>query len=338
LQTLSPQKWGEFTNNHFESLFEFIEEEELWESFKTTPKTEEISTPEDPTQSDKASEMTIPIPETIQDTEDNIETEPISIDQVLSEEKEIETIISAAWVLEEKGEHAVALAQLKVALERYPENNSLRYNLAVLLTQDGQFDEAWAEVDQLLQLTTEHEEVLFLAGELADIKGNTEQAIAYFQQLASVNVNYPEIYFILGKLSQKLGKTPASETETFYKIACKKNKKNSYANYQLALLYLNGLDSPKKAEKHLKKTIKIDSNHPFAHYDLATLFHKSERYEKANKYYLKSIKLEPDLQTTENDLAFSLDGKPRRNIKEEKIQSLKDKIKQLEMELEGLDM
>ena len=333
LQTFSPLNWASFSDNNFELLFEFLDDDELWETFKSISATEEIT--EDLEEK----------PVAIADIKENIRTNDTSkeiIDETPSietdskeEENQIASIIAAAWLLEENGEQEVALAQLKVALDRHPENISLRYNLAVLLAQRAAYEEAQQEITHLLNLTNEHEEILFLAGELADIQGDTSSAITYFQKLANANDDYPNIHYILGKLLQKQGDS-GEKVELLYKKACKKNKKNSSAHYQLALLYLNGLGNAKKAEKHLKKTIKLDKHQPFAYYDLAMLYHKNEWYKKANKYYLKSIHLEPGLQTNENDIAFSLAGKPQKESKEDNAQAIKNKIKQLQQELEKL--
>ena len=332
LQTFPPLNWSDFSGNNFELLFEFLEEEELWETFKSVSKTEEtITDPEENSIITGIEENVLidDISEEITDETPRIETNP------KEKENQIASIISAAWLLEENGEQAVATAQLKVALDRQPENSSLRYNLAVLLAQRGAYQEAQQEVNYLLNATNEQEEILFLAGELADIQGDTSSAITYFQKLATSNEDYPDIYYILGKLLQKQGDS-TEKVELLYKKACKKNKKNSNAHYQLALLYLNGLEDAKKAEKHLKKTIKLDSGHPFAHYDLASLYHQNEWYKKANKFYLKSIRLEPSLQTDENDIAFSLAGKPQKDSKENNARAIKEKIKQLQQELENL--
>ena len=90
------------------------------------------------------------------------------------------------------------------------------------------------------------------------------------------------------------------------------------AFYQYAVLLNEPLDKPKKAIKLLKHIIDQAPTHPFAYYDLALIYHKLGKPQKAQKSYNQAIVINPELKTPENDLAFSSITKKAKNWKSRK--------------------
>ena len=119
-----------------------------------------------------------------------------------------------------------------------------------------------------------------------------------------------------------------------FKKAVEKYPKNVQAHYQYAN-YLNDLaGKPQKATKYYKKTLKLQANHPFANYDLALIYYNQGDRFRAHRAYQKAAKINPELNTEQNNLAFKYVPqalKEKTNIIDKaKIESLQEDIQRLE--------
>lgn len=104
--------------------------------------------------------------------------------------------------------------------------------------------------------------------------------------------------------------------------------------YQYANFLNELVGNPQKAAKHYKKTLKLQPDHPFAYYDLALIYYNQGDRFRAHRAYQKAAKINPELKTEQNDLAFRYVPQPlkdkNKGIDQDKIQSLQEHIERLE--------
>jgi NADP-dependent 3-hydroxy acid dehydrogenase YdfG/tetratricopeptide (TPR) repeat protein len=194
---------------------------------------------------------------------------------------------------------------LKQGIKDYPNNPDLHYFLALVLAQNTR--DLYGAVEQLqlaLEMDASHEASLFLLGELAEHKGDLDSALECFEKLAEINPDYPDIFYRIAQLVQQQYPDEAERAALNFRKAAKRNPQLADAHYQYANLLAEKLQDPQKAERYFLKTLEIQPRHPFANYDLALLTYQGGNLAQAALFYQAAIQLNPELQTTENDQAF----------------------------------
>ncbi|MDX1665958.1 MAG: SDR family NAD(P)-dependent oxidoreductase [Saprospiraceae bacterium] len=230
----------------------------------------------------------------------------------LVDREELKGFIDQAREYVSSGQIEEGVSFVRTALEKYPESNQLRYYLGILLAQDSNnIQEAAHEIAIILEREPTNLRANFLMGELSELKNDFHQARQHYEKVMDLAPDYPGIYYRLAIVLANHFPEEAKRAGKYFKKAIKRNPKNADAHYQYGLLLSDELDKPKKAIKQLKKTLDIDEDHPFAHYDLALIYHRLGKQKKAHKAYLKAIENNPELKTPENDLAFAYEKEIR---------------------------
>lgn len=283
--------------------------------------------------------------EAIDDTEEAEEMEETQPEEVAPEmettvepepEESAEDILAEVENLLQFENTPRALQVLENAVSQHSENTELRYRYATLLATDTERQsDAIEQLEGVLELEPEREEALFLRGQLAELEQdfllakhsyekaidqNDENADAYYRLAMVINANFPD---------------QMEQAAKYFKKAAKYDPYNFDALYRYANLLAEELGKPKKAMKYLRKVLKAQPAHPFANYDLAVLYHKDGDQANAREYYLRAVKINPELKTPENDKAFEFKIKARDFISdkaatEDTIETLKQSIRQLE--------
>lgn len=341
LQGLSQLDLAAFQADHYQAFFEFLDEEELWESFAQQATSNDSTTTENTVEDTPIDIQTIPGMDLLNDTatETTEATSVVENSRETAQEEnasiDAEQIIKQAWALDAKGEKEQALALLQKESSTHPQHYSLAYNFIVLLAHHRLYAAAEAACNDLLQNSEHHQEALFLSAEIAHFQGKTEEAITYLKQLVASNDTYPNVYYQLARLQEQVQPLDTDLVLSYYKKAIDKNKNNSEAYYHLGLLYAHEVKAPKKAIKQFKKAINVQAQHPLAHYDLAHLLHQEAAYEKAQKHYQKAIAINPDLQSEEKDQFFDAQINQAVN-KDQMIVQLQAQIEALQSQLADL--
>jgi NADP-dependent 3-hydroxy acid dehydrogenase YdfG/Tfp pilus assembly protein PilF len=279
------------------------------------------------------------VPEDALDTE----TEPAEQQEAVpkkeeTEKEELETsdegaelLVSKAWRLVDAGASSDGLTLLEAGLGQYPEEEHLLYNYALLLAQEDRTGDATLQVNSLLNINPQHENGLFLAGELADLHEQPEVARDYFARLVRINEQGADVWYRLGQLSLLTEPNSLEKAAKYFKEATKRDGVSEDAYYQLGLLYAGGMNRPDKAQKAFRKTLDLNAQHPFAHYDLALLYHQEGQHELAYQAYQQAIILNPEVKTPDNDAVFKLMAH-KSDLQQEQstLQALKSNIERLE--------
>ncbi|MBV6653641.1 MAG: SDR family NAD(P)-dependent oxidoreductase [Mameliella sp.] len=270
--------------------------------------------------------------------------------QVEEEEMELEAEITDQDRIEEalglinNGQVDEGLDQMAAAILAQPDNSTLRYHYALMLARSKQdYHSAREELLPVIELDPENTDALFLLGELEELEGDFVAARQHYNQLLEVDQDYPNVYYRLGMITAAHFEDERPLAARYFKHAAKLDRSNYDALYQYALLLHEVLNKPEKAIKYFKKTLKINAFHPFAYYDMALVYHTLGDYSKAADAYQRAININPELQTAENDEAFSIPAFKASPVKNEVLsasseatvnlsafETLKDSIVQLE--------
>ncbi|MDX1942699.1 MAG: SDR family NAD(P)-dependent oxidoreductase [Saprospiraceae bacterium] len=258
--------------------------------------------------------------------EKDLEEEPIG-------EAQIQNWVETAYDAANSGDVQSALSSLADYISFHPGSFALRYAYAVLLAQytDNQ-SESINQLDAALEIEPENEEALLLIGQLAELKQDFLLAKNSYEKLVEINDENADAYYRLGMVVAAQYPDQIEQAAKYFKKAAKYDENNMDATYRYANLLAEQLDKPKKAIKYFEKTLKANPKHPFANYDLAMSYHRMGNKETAREYYLRAIKINPELKTPENDKAFEykVTAYPESAATHETIEALKQSIQQLE--------
>jgi NADP-dependent 3-hydroxy acid dehydrogenase YdfG/Flp pilus assembly protein TadD len=246
--------------------------------------------------------------------EEKEQEEPILGDaQDLREQEEQEEAANEQAIIEKaiayinKGQQEDGLSYMANAIAQHQDQPGLRYHYALMLAQQRKdYAAARRELAPVIEMEPAHTDALFLLGELEELEGDFAAARAHYTQLIDIEPEYPNAYYRLGMITAAHFPDERKSAAKYFKKAAKQDKSNHDALYQYGLLLNEVLNKPQKAIKYFRKTLKASPFHPFAYYDMALVYHQEGVYEKAADAYHKAIRINPELKTPENDLAFQV--------------------------------
>lgn len=370
LRNMEFVEYPEFVANGFERFFRFAQDDSGWRNFQELPPLPPFEAPA-PELVRKPETIVVPAPEpeTVLETSANsqptveeketklvpepviggIEFEPTEIPQEPEPELEPEPEIQEAdetqiqgWI-EAANDAAAAGApgQALEAMANYlslaPGNFHLHYAYAALLAQyTDNIDESINQLDTALEINPESEEALLLMGQLAELKGDFLLAKNSYEKLIDINDEHAEALYRLGMVVSAQFPDQIEQAARYFKKAAKYDEQNLDALYRYAGLLAEPLGKPRKAIKYFTRLLQADPGHLFANYDLATLHHRMGDREMAREYYLRAVKINPELKTPENDQAFAykVTATPpvstEMSVAHDTIEALKQSIRQLE--------
>ena len=248
-----------------------------------------------------------------------------------STENSIAVLLDKSWRLADGGDVASASALLSAGLDQFPQSDVLQYNYALILAQQNNNKQAKDVVDELLTRNPQHEAGLYLAAELADLDGKPGLAQKYLVRLVRLHEQGADVWYKLGLLSLRKDPPKPEQAEGYFKEATKREDCPAGAYYELGLLYNHHFGKNKKALKAFETARDLEPNHPFVIYDIALLLFSKGKHKKAQAAYQQAIAINPEIQTPENDAAFSAAGQKADTEQEQNtLQALKDNVSRLE--------
>jgi len=307
------------------------------ESQDVQPQEEPTPNPE-PTESTTSNSFSF-ISASESDSDENIGSKEFFQTESSSEpepEESVEDILVQIDNLLQFENRPEALQVLEKALQSHPNNAELRYRYASLLAtkSDGQAA-AIEHLEHALEAHPEHEDALYLRGQLAELEEDFLLAKNSYEKVIEQDDENADAYYRLGMVISANFPDQIEQGAKYFKKAAKHDPYNFDALYRYANLLSEELDKPKKAMKYLRKVLKAQPSDPFANYDLAVLYHQQGDQANAREYYLRAVKINPELKTPENDKAFEFKVKAEqftgeKAITEDTIEALKQSIRQLE--------
>lgn len=269
----------------------------------------------------------------------NEETEPIeeesAIEAVVEEEAEIpvENILENAWALAEANNTAAALQHLEDAKLNYQQPEIEYYQALILAQFEQNLPAAKEKLTQLTAATPPHIESLFLLGEVAEIMESFQEAGDAYERLHQIQPDYKGLKYRLGMVWAHHFENKANEAAALLAEAVTEDPENADALYQYGLLLNEKMGQQEKAIEYLNQTLALSNDHPFAHYDLALIYHQQGQVSAAAAAYQQAIIINPELKTPENDMAFNNIAtvvEDSTAIEQTTLDALKNNIAQLE--------
>ncbi len=212
--------------------------------------------------------------------------------------------------LVQQGSINEGLRLLKTNLESRPDMIAARYQFAVFLAQfKNNYKAASAQLRNILVIEPTNLPANFFLGELAEAQRDFLAAKTYYETVEKINPDFPNLHYRLGLLLGRRYKDQANLAATHLHEAYAQNPRNLDALYNWGLVKNESLDQPKAALSAFLKVAAEDPKHPFVNYDLALAYYKMNDRVQAYNYYEKAGRINPELKTPENDLAFAIPEK-----------------------------
>ncbi len=207
----------------------------------------------------------------------------------------------------QNGEIEKGLHLLKSNLASKSDWIAARYQYAVFLAQyNNNFKEASEQLELILVNQPKNLPANFFLGELAEAQGKFLSAKKYYEKVESINPNFPNVHHKLGMLFSRRYKNKSDVAAAYLQKAYDNNSGDIDALYQLGVIQSENLSLPNEAIANFEKVITLQSNHPFVNYDLALVYYRSGEKTKALAQYNIACEINPELKTSDNDLAFAL--------------------------------
>ena len=287
----------------------------------------------------ESTDQLIPPPNEIELEITNAEAEVESQEEEEEEVEEEEAIaplaqvLENAWSLAENKQSAAALTSLEAAKVHYQQVEPGYYQALILAQFDQNFPAAKQQLEGLLGEYPNHTDSLFLLGEIAEITEEFQLAGSSYEKLYQIAPEHKGLKYRLGMVWAHHFPEKSNEATALLAEAVKEEPDNADAIYQYGLLLNEKLGQQNEAIEKLKQTLELSTDHPFANYDLALIYHQKGMIEEANAAYMQAIQINPELKTPENDMAFNVASPTEEThtaIEQTALEALKQNIAQLE--------
>ncbi|MEM9887670.1 MAG: SDR family NAD(P)-dependent oxidoreductase [Bacteroidota bacterium] len=268
--------------------------------------------------------------------------EEVSLNPPLTSES-VESIIISGNELIQEGHVYTALRRFEEGLAVYPESPALRYTFAkAILKYREDFGSTRKQLEKLLEYDSKNTDAFFLLGELDEIQEKYTAAKLNFEQVVQIDTNYPEAHYRLANLLANQFEGQEEEAVHHFALALSQNPKNADANYQYAVLQEDYLSNKEAAIEHFQQTIALQADHPYAHYDLAVIYHELGQIEAAQQAYRMAAKYNPEVKTEQNDAAFFGAAQSTESIdttasSAEEVEASKELINKLQDDIKRLE-
>ncbi len=226
----------------------------------------------------------------------------------IEKHKVIEEILTNSRAALEKGDVPGALNILKGGTDQYPEEVNLRYYYAYVLANSADNQAAAKlELNTVLKQTPHHADANYLTGEIAELEEDFLAAKRHYSRVIAVDEEYPNAHYRLASILAKRFRGQEELAVNYFKVAAKKDKSNVDALIQMASLYELKLRNNEKAEKYYLKTLKHETENADVYLGLARISRSKSDSPAALDFYKKAVEIDPNLATHANQRLFAPD-------------------------------
>lgn len=234
--------------------------------------------------------------------------EPAPIESVPAEpdEIQIQDWIESINDTANAGNAVEALTHMADLIEQYPNIYALRFNYAFLLAQHtDNLSEAINQLDAVLDSNPNDEAALFFMGQLAELKQDFLLAKSSYEKVLDNNEENADAYYRLGMVTLAAFPDQTDQARGYFAKAAHYDEDNLDALYRYASLLAEDENETDQAISNFKHLIELQSDHPYANFNLAQLYLRKGKNEDAREYYLRAVKINPELKTPDNDALFA---------------------------------
>jgi len=173
------------------------------------------------------------------------------------------------------------------------------YRVALRLRDEGDREGAIAALRQVVAEDPRRTLAYCHLGHLFFDQQEVDVAETYFKRALDLDDRCAEAYYGLGKVYRRRPKERLKAIQ-FFRSALARDSKHVEAMYELAMTQLELDDYDAKTS--FEDLIKVDPEHPDAHYELGRWFEKSRRLEDATRSYERQIRVNPGHPTAQRAL------------------------------------
>ena len=229
------------------------------------------------------------------------------------------------------------IKHLKIALEYFPQNNMLLYNLARVYALLNEYNKCISVLNKTVEEGWQYSPAHFVLG-LAYFKiGDLDQAEDVFINSLNIEPVYYDIYYMLafiyfekedttggrkyenqyisraleaGLLEERIFANLGSlnyyldyfdQSVKYYKKAVEQNNENAENHFYLADSYLEVKDT-NNAIIEFEKAVENEANYYEPNYNLANIYAQRKEYEKALQYYKNCLLIDPSMDSLERTI------------------------------------
>lgn len=121
-------------------------------------------------------------------------------------EQQILAHFGMALLAADERDFDAALTHLDKVQARYPGENILNVDRAVILLDNGRYDEARSLLERAVRQDVNDMYALFQLAKLESMRGNSDRAQQLLQRFATVMPEYPQLYFEMGRIEANRGR------------------------------------------------------------------------------------------------------------------------------------
>ncbi len=214
-------------------------------------------------------------------------------EQILGEtqkiyEKKI-ALINAGGLLLEMGEYDKSLKYYLQALELFPDDAQIYYNLAVCYLKQKDIKTAQEYLKKALKVNKENPELYIFLARLYSLTGEKKKSIELLEQLINKQPYYLKGYLELGKIYLKIGHY--DEAIAYFDVAedLIKKEESKWKVYLLKGIALSKKGKLKEGLKFLLKSSLLSPYNEIINYNIGLIYYKLGNYKKGIKYFKRAI-------------------------------------------------
>lgn len=251
----------------------------------------------------------------------------------------VEEIISTGNAMIAEGQVYTALRRFEEGIARFPSDVGLRYTFAqAILKYREDYGSAKRQLEQMLTYDPRNTDAYFLIGELDEIQGNYEAAKLNFERVINIDNHYPNVHYRLANLLANKFEGQEASALYHFGITLSQTTNNADAHYQYAVLQEQYVQDQEKAIEHYQQSIELRPDHPYAHYDLAVLYHELGQHKAAATAYQQAAEINPEVNTLRNNQIFlGMESHVNNGYDHTEVESSKALIGQLQDDIKRLE-
>ncbi len=205
-----------------------------------------------------------------------------------------------------------ALNELRQLIINNPDNLDLQFRFATILANEkGDHFQATHILEKILEDNNEYTDAYHLLAEIAENHKDYLLAKSYYEKVINLDKKYPGVHLKIAQILQSHFPDQQKLSLKYLKKAIKRNPRDAEAYYQYALLISSKFSDYEKGLKYLKKCLKRNPLHPLASYEMAKLYALQEKSVKAKAMFKTAVKINKEIDTTENRAEIGLKKKKK---------------------------
>jgi serine/threonine-protein kinase len=214
---------------------------------------------------------------------------------------------SLGYALGQQGKHDEAIAEYREDIRIQRDDAVAHDNLGVELQELGKLDEAIAEHRTAIQLQPQYAIAHESLGSALDEQGKLEAAIAHFRDAIRIQPDFNRFHDKLGWALYRQDKRDEAIAQFRTAIRLKPDDAIAHNNLGLALA---GAGKRSEAIAEYRAAMRHDPEYARPHYNLGGSFFEERKLAEAIAEYRAAVRLDPEFAVAHNDLAWCLATHP----------------------------